>query len=52
MVHDIKYLLSDNESEEENEKAVYLWDNMKERVSNGKQYRENGVKEDGSDNDE
>ena len=34
MVHDIKYLLSDNENEEDKEKenAVYLWDNIKDRV--------------------
>ena len=53
MVHDIKYLLSDNENEEDKEKenAVYLWDNIKDRVENGKQYRDDGV-EDGSDNDE
>lgn len=53
MVHDIKYLLSDSENEEnkEEENAVYLWDNIKDRVENGKQYRDDGV-EDGSDNDE
>lgn len=49
MVRDIKYLLSDSEFKEE-EKAVYLWDNIKDRVENGRQYRENGVEEDGSDN--
>ena len=52
MVHDIKYLLSDDENTGEEENAVYLWDNMKERVENGKQYREKGVGEDGSDNHE
>ncbi|MCI8400521.1 MAG: type I-E CRISPR-associated endonuclease Cas1 [Lachnospiraceae bacterium] len=52
MVHDIKYLLSDSEDEEKEEKAVYLWDNMKDRVENGRQYRENGVEENGSDNHE
>lgn len=48
MVHDIKYLLSDSEEEGEEEKAVYLWDNIKDRVENGRQYREDGVGEDGS----
>ena len=48
MVHDIKFLLSDSDDGEEGEKAVYLWD----RVENGRQYRENGVEEDGSDNHE
>ncbi len=52
MVHDIKYLLSDNEEEEEEEKAVYLWDNIKDRVENGRQYREDGVEEDGSNHHE
>lgn len=50
MIHDIKYLLSDGENEEGEERAVYLWDNIKNRVENGKQYRESGVVEDGSDN--
>lgn len=40
MVHDIKYLLSDGEDASEEENAVYLWDNIKETVANGKQYRE------------
>ncbi len=48
MVRDIKYLLSDNENEEGEEKAVYLWDNIKSRVENGKQYREHGVGDDDS----
>lgn len=52
MVHDIKFLLSDSDDGEEGEKAVYLWDNKKDRVENGRQYRENGVEEDGSDNHE
>lgn len=52
MIHDIKYLLSDSDDGEEEEKAVYLWDNKKDRVENGRQYRENGVEEDGSDNHE
>lgn len=53
MVHDIKYLLSDSENnEEEKEKAVYLWDNIKDKVENGIQYHENGVDEDVSYNNE
>ena len=52
MVHDIKYLLSDDENPKEEEEAVYLWDNRKDRVENGKQYREEGVGENGSDNHE
>lgn len=62
MVHDIKNLLSDGETaEDENEKTVYLWDNIKHKVENGKQYRENGAGrneleedgvEDGSDDHE
>lgn len=52
MVHDIKFLLCGDEIREEEEKAVYLWDNVKSRVENGKQYRENGVEQDDSDNDE
>lgn len=50
MVRDIKYLLSDGEDGEDGDKAVYLWDNVKNRVENGRQYHENGVAEDGSDN--
>ncbi len=53
MVHDIKYLLSDTKDEkEEEEQAVYLWDNIKDKVENGRQYHENGVGKDGSDNHE
>jgi CRISPR-associated protein Cas1 len=37
MVHDIKYLLSDNE-ENVNEKVMYLWDDKKDTVDFGKQY--------------
>lgn len=41
MVHDIKYLFSDEDfSEEENPQEVYLWDNIKGKVENGKQYHE------------
>ena len=39
MVSDVKYLLSDEDTEPEDE-AVYLWDNLKGVVSNGIQYRE------------
>lgn len=39
MVRDIKYLLMDSE-EEDAQDAVYLWDNLKGTVENGKQYRE------------
>lgn len=39
MVSDIKYLLADSE-EEDAQNAVYLWDNLKGTVENGKQYRE------------
>ena len=52
MVHDIKYLLSDSEIEEEEANIVYLWDNIKDKVENGRQYRENGVDDNDSDNDE
>ena len=38
MVHDIKYLFSDD-GEDAPEEAVYLWDNLKGTVENGKQYR-------------
>ena len=38
MVHDIKYLLQDEDME--NEKALYLWDNLKGVVSNGISYKE------------
>ena len=53
MVHDIKILLSDSEKEKmQEEETVYLWDNIKDKVKNGRQYYEDGGKEDGSDNDE
>lgn len=51
MVHDIKYLLSNNEEEGE-EQVVYLWDNIMEKVENGKQYGEERISRDGSDNDD
>ena len=51
MVHDIKYLLSDSE-EEGAEQAVYLWDNIQDKVENGKQYREERIKIDDSDSDD
>lgn len=52
MVRDIKYLLFDSEDEKEEEKEVYLWDNIKKTVENGRQYRENGGWENGRDNHE
>ena len=51
MVHDIKYLLSDNDEESE-EQTVYLWDNVMEKVENGKQYGEERMSRDDSDNDD
>lgn len=51
MVHDIKYLLSDQEEESE-EQAVYLWDNIKDKVENGRQYGEERIDRDDSDNDD
>ncbi len=51
MVHDIKYLLSDSE-EEGAEQAVYLWDNIQDKVENGKQYREERINRDDSDSDD
>lgn len=52
MVHDIKYLLSDSEMQDEEKNAVYLWDNIKGNVENGRQYREKGADGDDSDNDD
>ncbi len=40
MVKDIKYLLADENEEKEDENPVYLWDNIKDLVANGKLYRE------------
>lgn len=51
MVHDIKYLLLDQEEESE-ERAVYLWDNIKDKVENGRQYGEERIDRDDSDNDD
>lgn len=51
MVHDIKYLLSDQEEESE-ERAVYLWDNIKDKVENGRQYSEERIDRDDCDNDD
>ena len=42
MVHDIKYLFQEDAGDE---KAIYLWDNLKGVVSNGISYREKGEKE-------
>lgn len=43
MVHDIKYLLQD---EEDRQEAVYLWDNLEGVVENGKLYTEKEEKQD------
>lgn len=51
MVHDIKYLLLDHEEESE-EQAVYLWDNIKDKVENGRQYGEERIDRDDCDNDD
>ncbi len=51
MVRDIKYLLSDSETQSEEQNVVYLWDNIKGNVENGRQYREKGADDD-SDNDD
>lgn len=51
MVRDIKYVLSEqDETIEEN--AVYLWDNIKGEVENGRQYREKGTDDYDSDYNE
>ncbi len=43
MVHDIKYLLSDGNWEEEDyESTLYLWDNVQGEVSHGVSYKEDG----------
>lgn len=51
MVHDIKYLLLDHEEESEKQ-AVYLWDNIKDKVENGRQYGEERIDRDDCDNDD
>lgn len=51
MVHDIKYLLSDDETDTEEQNAVYLWDNIKDKVENGRQYREKGADDDSYNDD-
>lgn len=38
MVHDIKWLLSEEEPEKEEQEAVYLWDNRRGTVSNARNY--------------
>lgn len=44
MVHDIKYLLSDDDSDdEEKQQEIYLWDNIKGKVENAKQYHEKSM---------
>lgn len=52
MVHDIKYLLSDSETQTDEGNAVYLWDNIKGNIENGRQYREKGADGDDSDHDD
>lgn len=52
MVHDIKYLLSDDEESKTDENTVYIWDNVKNTVENGKLYAENGASDDDSYNDD
>lgn len=52
MVHDIKYLLSDAETQTDEGNAVYLWDNIKGNIENGRQYREKGADGDDSDHDD
>lgn len=51
MVHDLKYLLSESETQSGDQSAVYLWDNIMGNVENGRQYREKGADDD-SDNDD
>lgn len=51
MVRDIKYLISDSETQSEEQNAVYLWDNIKGNVENGRQYREKGADDDSDNND-
>lgn len=51
MVHDIKYLFSDLEDESEDQ-AVYLWDNIKDQVKNGRQYGEERIDRDDSNNND
>lgn len=44
MVHDIKYLLSDDSSDDEEvQQEVYLWDNIKGKVENAKQYHDKSM---------
>lgn len=50
MVRDIKYLLSDD-GDDEPEETVYLWDNLKGTVKNGKQYL-SGRADNDSDHDD
>lgn len=52
MVRDIKYLLSDDEEPQTDENTVYLWDNVKNTVENGKLYAEDGACDDDSYNDD
>lgn len=45
MVHDIKYLLSDDEWQEDYKSTLYLWDNIQGEVEHGISYAENGDEE-------
>lgn len=51
MVHDIKYLFSDSGDQSDNneEQAVYLWDNIQDKVENGRQYCEERIDKNDSD---
>ncbi len=43
MVHDIKFLLSDDEWQEEDYKStLYLWDNVQGELDHGVSYAEEG----------
>lgn len=50
MVRDIKYILSDDDNAPEEPDCVYLWDNLKDKVENGKLYSEEKLFDYGSDN--
>lgn len=45
MVHDIKFLLSEGECEEDYKSTLYLWDNIQGEVEHGVSYTENGDRE-------
>ena len=48
MVHDIRWLLSDGEDPQEQEEAVYLWDNKLGTVANGISYFDREAGDEGS----